>query len=349
MQFIKELTTKFQRANIIPGNYGENVRYVTPYVGYKNDNANPLESSSDENASQEKESKYREPQELGYKLPQQIDPFENAFKILSEKFQFNPIHYQTKDSASGSDEPEEETANSIEEDEESLQKSTSTSNKISTSILLKSSKAAEKIVDQNQQATKPKSESLPISTTLMQSSSEKEKSTAVKKFTRPSIVSPLNLSSALQSSSSTTHIKSKSIKEKTVKAETDAIDEEKAQKEKPITEKKRFIRPNVVPPLPLPSSQPSSSKTDINPKQKKARPSQKIGHSKVSGSTSRTNLFTNTSYPPQELPKKSGIFSIEKTSHKKEKKSSTSITEPTEKTSSPSLRPGSDSDSSSST
>jgi hypothetical protein len=96
--FTQELTKELKNAKIVPSQYGENVRYITPYVGYKNDHAsddpNP-KIFSEEDEFLEKEQRYREPHETGYKLDTQADPFKKAFKIISNQFGFTPIHNQT--------------------------------------------------------------------------------------------------------------------------------------------------------------------------------------------------------------------------------------------------------------
>ena len=199
--FVKELTAELKNENIEPSYYGENVRYVTPYVGYKNDNATLIpESSSGGEYSQEREFKYRPPEERGYKLDEQNDPFKIAFDTLSREFEFNPVHQKTKQEIKASETEEEKTP-------------TSTTNKASPSVVT---------IEENKEKVgiEPKSDQ------------GQEKSTKKKPYTRSAVIPLLNLSASQLASTSfsTSQIKSKQI--------TSTQSSEKSQK-KAMSEKKR--------------------------------------------------------------------------------------------------------------
>lgn len=83
--FARELTIKFIENEIKPSEYGENVRYVTPYIGYKNDH--------DPNIG----GLYRRPNLPGYMRDEQQDPFKETFDTLSELFDFVPVCNETKE------------------------------------------------------------------------------------------------------------------------------------------------------------------------------------------------------------------------------------------------------------
>ncbi len=79
-RFCQELTEEFKKNDIQAGQYGENVRYVNEYVGYKNDFIG--------------ENEYRKPDERGYKLKEQPDLFRESFKDLISS-DFPPVQYKT--------------------------------------------------------------------------------------------------------------------------------------------------------------------------------------------------------------------------------------------------------------